>query len=116
MARCDAVWAMPPNPQHAHRLACKCLLHLALRLRCGIPGCEDDSGEHGNRSKLWFQHGCVVRLGIAVEQLALSSDLPGKRKDLIAFLTERPGGVGWFKVDSFSTWSCSFQDEDLTFN
>eukprot|EP00971_Amphidinium_carterae_P024806 489319-Amphidinium_carterae.1 len=44
MARGDIVWAMPPNPQHAHCLAREYLLHLALWLRCGIPGLEENSG------------------------------------------------------------------------
>eukprot|EP00971_Amphidinium_carterae_P003668 72747-Amphidinium_carterae.1 len=62
---------MPPHPQHAHCLACEYLFHLALWLRRGIPRCEDKSGAQGNHSKMWLPHGCVVGLGIAVEQLAL---------------------------------------------
>eukprot|EP00971_Amphidinium_carterae_P006791 134055-Amphidinium_carterae.1 len=82
MARGDIVRAVPSNPQHSQRLACAYILHLALPGACwrrsSSVAVRESRARRGKHSKLWFQHCCIASVGIAVEQLAMSSDFQSK--------------------------------------
>eukprot|EP00971_Amphidinium_carterae_P299439 5949539-Amphidinium_carterae.1 len=66
---------MPPNPPHSNCLACK--LHSSLLFGThSVPLWEGNSSAPDKLGKLCccgFNNSCVVSIGIAVEQLAMSS-------------------------------------------
>eukprot|EP00971_Amphidinium_carterae_P318878 6338576-Amphidinium_carterae.1 len=74
MAHGSAFWAVPPNPQHPHSLACEYLLLLAFWLWCAAPEWGQQSRGGIQLAQLWLLHGCAASFGIAVEQLPVSSD------------------------------------------